>query len=173
MRYSILFALALPLLGMTQEFPKDWLGTYEGDMIVANINQASDTIAVTFECVEVIPDSVWSYTMIFHSERYGVIEKNYNIIAKEKGNRRDFLLDENNGIVMELTYMDATFYGMYEVMETYYVTTFQHRKDGLFYDLFAAPVKNGKTSSTTGENPIEAQSFKPVLHQTVLFKPKS
>lgn len=170
MRYLLALILSFPFTGNAQDFPEDWLGSYEGEMLIANVGRPTDTIRVTFEMGTKIEDSVWSYTMIFYSDKYGTIIKDYQIAAKSKDDHQNFLFDENNGIVMEITLMDGTFYGMYEVMDMMYISTLRYREDGLYYDLFAAPMKDPMVTSTEGEESVEAKSFGPTLHQTALFK---
>ncbi len=155
-----------------QDFPNDWLGSYEGKMLIANAGQPTDTIDVSYEMVTLEKDSVWTYKMTFYSEKYGTIVKDYKIVAKSKENKLNYLLDENNGIVMEMTFMDGTFYGMYEVMDMMYITTMRYtRENAIYYDLFAAPMMNPTITSTIGDAPIEATSYGTILHQTALFKP--
>lgn len=173
MRLTILFICLCSFVAQAQEFPNDWLGSYKGKMIVANPGLKTDTIDVDFEMKTLEVDSVWSYNMIFYSNHYGTIKKDYKIVAKSKANKRNYLLDENNGIVMELTLMDGTFYGMYNVMEMMFISTMRYTDEGnIYYDLFAAPMADPTVTRTTGEESIEATSYGPSLHQTALFIPQ-
>ncbi|GAB5418330.1 MAG: hypothetical protein Crog4KO_15660 [Crocinitomicaceae bacterium] len=162
----------LSVSAIAQDFPEDWLGSYQGEMLIANAGRPTDTIDVTYEMITLEEDSIWTYKMTFYSDKYGTIVKDYKIVAKSKENEFNYLLDENNGIVMEMTLMDGTFYGMYKVMDMMYVTTMRYTEgDAIYYDLFAAPMANPTVTSTEGEEPIEATSYGTILHQTALFKP--
>ena len=155
--------------GISQEFPKDWLGSYKGDMLIANMGRPTDTIPVSYEMVTLEEDSVWSYKMTFFSEKYGTIVKDYKIVATAKDDKNNYLLDENNGIVMEISLMDGTFYGMYDVMDMMFITTMKYTDGNIYYDLFAAPSADPMITATEGEESIEAKSYAPSLHQTALF----
>ncbi|XOV68990.1 MAG: hypothetical protein ACFHU9_07345 [Fluviicola sp.] len=164
----LLFCL-ISFAGISQEFPKDWLGSYKGEMLIANLGRPTDTINVEFNMITLEEDSVWSYKMTFYSEKFGTVVKDYKIVAKSKEDRNNFFLDENNGIVMELSFMDGTFYGMYEVMDMMFITTMKYTDGNIYYDLFAAPMAEPLVTTSEGEEAVEAKSYGPSLHQTALF----
>lgn len=167
---------ALTLLLVTslqaQTFPDDWIGNYAGNMIIGSLGRPNDTIPVEFEFKTLEEDSVWSYAMTYHSERFGTVIKDYKIVAERIGSTQRFVLDENNGIVMELSLMDGTFYGMYEVMDQLFISTMRKTEDGIYFDLFGGSVQNPTvTSAGEGEEKVEATSHRTTFHQTVLLKP--
>lgn len=170
-----LLFLLLPLSSICQEFPQNWEGNYEGDLIIGFANRPNDTVAVEFEMQPIIADSVWSYKTTFNSTRYGVIVKDYLLVRKTANNSTDFILDEQNGILMDMTYMNGTLYGMYEVLGQLYITTGRMINGQLYLDLFAAPMDDPLTTlseddlETAGSDSIEAKSYKPNLHQTALL----
>lgn len=172
MKQLLFLALILSHLSYGQEFPKDWIGSYTGEMILAFEQRPNDTLNVDFIMEEKEEDSLWSYTMIYHSAKYGEITKDYLIRAKTKGDKKHFELDEQNGIIMELTLMNNTLYGMYQVMGDIYSSTMRHNGDNLYFDLYAVPTKNPRTSKLDSDDQeIEAISYKPKLSQSVrLFK---
>ena len=181
MRKLVFLYCLISFGGLSQEFPDDWLGAYKGDMLIANLGRPTDTIPVEFNIVTLEEDSVWSYKMTFYSERFGTIVKDYKIVATSKDDDQNYLLDENNGIVMEITFMDGTFYGMYNVIDMMFINTMRYTEGNIYYDLFAAPMADPMVTSTIveeseelsdgekDEEPIEATSYGPTLHQTALF----
>jgi hypothetical protein len=171
MRFILPLFCLISLSSLAQDFPQDWLGSYKGDMLIANMGRPTDTIPVEFDMQILEEDSIWTYTMTFYSEKYGTIVKDYKIVAKSKANKQEYFLDENNGIVMEMTLMDGTFYGMYEVMDMLYISTIRSTEGSIYYDLFAAPMSSPTITATEGEESIEATSYGTTLHQTALFKP--
>ena len=172
MKSVLVVFIILSKASFAQEFPADWLGSYSGKMLIANLGGSTDTIDADYEISTIEIDSVWSYKMTFYSNQYGTIIKDYRIVAKSKNNNENYFLDENNGIVMELTFMDGTFYGMYEVLDMIFVTSMRYTKEGnIYYDLFASPMSNPTITATKGEESIKATSYTTTLHQTALFKP--
>ena len=170
--FVVLIATTGVLYGQDTEFPNGWIGKYAGDMVIANANRPNDTVAVEFTMKELIKDSLWTDNMHYFSEKWGNIEKNYLIRAVSRENKVDFQLDEQNGIIMELTLMNECFYGMYEVMGMIYTSTLRKHGDQLFFELYAAPLENPTISETeadeNGES-ITVESPKPILTQSVVL----
>lgn len=161
--------------GQKSSFPTNWIGEYTGDMILAFADRPNDTIPVVFEISELETDSIWTYKMTYNSVKYGHIVKDYRIVAASKGTQSNYLLDELNGILMELTLMNDCFYGVYEVMGDLYTTTFRLKDDAFFFELFMAHTENPKVTSTEADEnspAIEAKSMKPALVQSALLKRK-
>ncbi|MEM8568584.1 MAG: hypothetical protein AAGF85_19160 [Bacteroidota bacterium] len=161
------------------EFPTAWIGDYEGEMVIGNIDKPSTTAQVEYSLHEVIEDSVWSHKMTFKSDEYGDVVKDYVIRARKKGDRVNFILDELNGIEMEMSFMDNCLYGLFMLNESSYVTTFRWVSEGsLLWDLHVTAHDTKKVNSVaSGEGEekqiFEVSSYKPALHQTVMFKKKN
>ena len=161
------------LSAQSSTFPASWLGEYSGNMILAFAERPNDTIPVIFEIKELEKDSIWTYKMTYNSAKYGVIVKDYRIVAATKGNQSNYFLDELNGILMELTLMNNCFYGVYEVMGDLYTSTFRLKDDDFFFELFMSHMENPKISYTEANEDtpaIEAKSMKPVLVQSASLK---
>lgn len=158
--------LQTPLFG--QQFPTDFAGNYSGQMIISSTKTDADTVEVNFELREIIPDSCWTYRFTYNSEKYGIIVKDYLLKTKQSGHFQDFILDEQNGILMDMTWLNYCLYGTYEVQENLYVFTLQAFNEDLLSNLFIAPTKTPLTTSTNeGEDRITAHSFKPYMQQSV------
>ena len=165
-----LLSLLIASFSYAQEFPKDWIGNYQGNMILGNANRANDTVPVDFEIKTEIQDSIWTYKMTYHSDLYGEMVKNYRIVATQIGDQKNFLFDEKNGIKMEMTHMNGTFYGMYDVMGSTFISSMRFINEQLLIELISASRKKKfttQTEATEGEKTIVADSYKPMLHQTV------
>lgn len=158
--------------GQNSSFLSNWTGRYSGKMIITFANRPNDTVYVEFIMEELIKDSLWTDQMHYHSEKYGKIKKDYLIRAVGKDNKTDFLLDEQNGIIMELTFMNDCFYGMYEVMGTIYTTTFRKQEDQLIFELFGASNESPTISETLPDengDKVVVTSPKPTLVQSVIL----
>ena len=151
-----------------------WTGNYTGRMVAGTAKRPADTVDVTFTFTPLVADSLWAYTMVFDSERYGVVTKDYYLRAASLGDTVNFQLDERNGIVMDQTLMNDAFYGLYTLLGMTYVTTLRRLPDGtLLWDLFGVPESTRTMTSTPGgdgEEPIEVVGGKATLQQTVYLK---
>jgi hypothetical protein len=172
MKYLLLLLFVPVFVSSSQnEFPESWIGTYSGNMLIANPNVALDTAEIEFEFIELIKDSAWTYKMTFHSKKYGNIVKDYVIRSESEGDKENLILDELNGIYMEMTLLNGTLYGMYEVMGYMYIVSMRKIGDDLLYDLFGGPMEDPLVSSAKeGDQEIEALSHKPNVAQSALLK---
>lgn len=174
LKFVLLVAISLSSgVSSAQNSLNEWMGDYAGDLILGFVNRPNDTIPVKFEFHEIAKDSCWTYRMHYESKKYGNMTKDYVIRVKTIGDNQNYILDELNGIVMELTLLNDCLYGFYEVMESNYVSTIRKVENGLFIELISSSRNYPLISSTieTQEEPgIEAKSFKPILHQSVLLK---
>jgi hypothetical protein len=161
-------------LASQSSFPENWMGDYSGKMTLGYLDRPGDELTVELSIQEVIPDSVWTHKMIYRSERFGDITKDYLIRAQKKGEKQRFVLDEQNGIGMDLSLMGNCFYGFYSVMGTTYINTLRLNDDGtLLFDLFAGDESTKKTDKLDDDGePFEVNSYTIALHQTVLLSKK-
>lgn len=165
--------------GFSQAFPEDWEGDYFGQMILGNIHSPNDTVDVMFNIHEILEDSVWTYKMTYYNERYGKIVKDYIIKRERKGDQVNYILDELDGIEIEMSYMNGCFYNVFEVMDQLYISTMRLADKDIYFELFAASFKETKTStlkeeekSEENKDPVIVNSYKPLLHQSVYLKRK-
>ena len=152
-----------------QSVLESWEGEYEGQMVVGFTGRANDSVDVRFELKPIEADSSWTYRMTYDSQKFGVVVKEYEI--HRVGNSTvDFLLDEQDGIIIEMSLMNNCFYDMFEVMDNLYATTLRKIGDDIHFDLFTSAKK--KATVTTSEedddgNIYEVTSYKPSLHQSI------
>lgn len=175
--FFLLFLLPFMVLHSHAQdaFPQAWIGEYEGRMTIGYADRPNSFANVKYTLREIMKDSVWSHTMAFDSEAYGEVAKDYVIRASQKGDSINFILDELNGIEMEMTFMNGCLYGLFMLNEQSYSTTFRKLgNDTLLWDLYVTPHETKQVDvieSGDEENQIfRVSSFKPSLHQTVVFK---
>ena len=167
----LLLCLCYTFQVVGQQFPSNFAGSYSGTMIINSGNGVSDSLSVEFEFLEQIPDSSWTYKMIFKSPKYGEITKDYLLKSKTKKDTSNYIFDEQNGILMEMTFLNNCLYGMYEVEGQYFISTLRIiDEEQLLYDLIIAPATNPSISTYTGEEKFEVKSYKPTMQQTVYLK---
>lgn len=171
----LLFVL-LTLTSYSQEFPNDWTGFYAGEMIIGFDGRPNDTAQVEFEMLPLEEGKRWSYKMTFKSKQYGDIVKNYETrLIKDSTGREVYVLDELDGILIDVTPMNECTYDMFEVMGQIFSVSMCHDGEGIRYEIFGS-LKEGKRVTNSepdsqGQS-FEVTSYKPILHQTVYLKRK-
>jgi hypothetical protein len=149
---------------------KDWLGVYEGTMKMYALN-SPDTphwvkLVVEIDTTPVVNQWVWrvGYT----SSVYGNVVKDYKLVQPDsfKGTPQ-YWTDENNGILLQNSYFDNTFYNFYTVNGSYYNCVFKRFGDLLFYDIYtAAP----KVVSEYNQEGFEVKSMPVFSSQSAVLK---
>ena len=171
-RFSLFFiALFSSFVLSAQSFPEDWIGTYEGKMVIGFTDRPSDSVAVVFELQTIEKDSSWTYRMTYTSSRYGVIVKDY-IIRRDGNNPANYLLDEQDGILIEMSLMNGCFYDLFEVMDQLYSTTMCMMNGTIRFDLYVSSHSTPLTTNSEVDedgNSYQVKSYKPIQHQTVLL----
>jgi len=155
-----------------QSVLEGWEGDYEGRMVLGYATGYTDSLDVTFEFKSIEKDSSWAYKFVFKSEKFGEVVKGYEI-QRDRNSTTNFVLDEKDGTVVELTWMNGCFYDMYSVMDNFFMSTLCKFGSDLRFDLFMSSAKpSSVTVSEEDEegNTYEVSSYKPTLHQSVILK---
>lgn len=173
LRSLILALLTLPLNAQSS-FPDAWTGTYAGTMLMSSTARPADSVTVEFTLAPLVADSVWQHRFVFKSKRYGDVVKDYRLVRPTAGDTINYLLDEQNGAVMEETFLNDAFYGIYQVGGSFYATVLRRLPDGrLLWDLFGGPTQTKTTvippQDEQGE-PTEVEAMKPSFQQTVYLR---
>ena len=158
------------------QFPETWIGKYSGTMYLNSLETPKDSVIVTLEIVELIKDSSWTYTMGYKSEKFGNILKDYEILKSSKDNKADYLMDEKNGIIIEMTFFDDTFYEFFEVANMIYSTRLSKRQNNIEFEIIGSQNEATKTSLSAPQDEeeftqFEVKSYKPIFAQKVILKP--
>jgi hypothetical protein len=175
---GILLALSVGSLWAQQFDPAEWTGEYSGIMTLNNAGSAPFTLHIDFTFKELKKDSVWTYTMCYNSDRFGEMVKDYRIIKAPDQDPTHFLMDELNGIVMDLTYLNNGFYEFFEIegMDgTIFSTVLKKQGDEIFFEIFGSSNIPERTShlDASDESPaMDIKSYRPTFSQSVLLKKK-
>lgn len=168
----VILLLSLSPSSSAQSPLQEWEGVYEGQMIIGFTDRPNDTLSVNFKLLPIVTDSSWTYVMTFNSKRFGMIVKDYEM-HRDGNSLTNFLLDEKDGIIIEMSLMNDCFYDMFEVMDQIYSSTLRKSGNDLQMDLYTAAKKKALISLSEADeegNTYEVSSYKPTQHQTVVLK---
>jgi hypothetical protein len=171
---SFVFFSSLHVL--CQEFnAQEWIGKYAGIMQLTNTTGMNDEVAVEFEFKEVTKDSVWTYRMCYKSEKYGEMVKDYRIIQPADSLSNNFKLDELDGIIIDMTYFNNTFFSLFEVLGTIHTCSMALENDTIRFEMFGGSLL--QPTSVTSSIPegddnesFKVTSYKPTYQQKVNLK---
>ena len=144
MRFLLISVFVIGIMNsVSAQFPKTWIGKFAGTMTISTLDAPNDSVSVTLEISELKQDSVWTYQMHYFSEKYGKIEKNYQIVRTDNKWQR-FIMDELNGIELQMSYLNDSFYEFFEVEGTLYATTTRMIGNTLLFEIFGTPRNSAK-----------------------------
>ena len=167
MRLTFLFLFVSISSLFSQAFPEGWLGKYSGTMEIIN-GMNKQEVAVEFELLELKKDSTWSYKMTYKTSNQASLVKDY--LLKRSGASWTFLIDEKDGIQIDVRLMGNVFYDFYEANGMFFASRLSKVKKGLFFELMGG-MKSDFRKTTTGISEItEVYSYPPAFVQRVQLK---
>lgn len=176
---SFIFILVFIFNGLSQNkknntFPESWLGTYQGKMQIlwANADKI-DSVDVTFEFSSTQNPQKWTYKITYKSPKYGDMVKDYELIKPDSLANDSYLLDEKDGIFIEVVVMGNTLYSAFSVAESRLVSILRKEGNELFMEIFTSKDKNPLISKNKADKPeevFEVKSFAPFTTQFVRFR---
>lgn len=144
-------------------FPDDYLGIYKGDLNIIT-SAGNESIPMEFHLLSTADSTNYKYKIFYGTERS---ERAYNL--KRTSNPNLFLVDENNGIVLETAYSNRTLYSTYEVMGNLLNCTEVFHDD---YMEFMITMSRKKDTTQTGAPSSALVTNYPisVMQKAVLYK---
>ena len=150
------------------QFPQDFYGVYKGDLHITNA-KGKQTIAMEFHLNKT--DSIGKYQyMLVYVMNGNRQERKYNLLEKDVS-KGEYIVDENNGILLDAKLIDNTIFSMFEVQGNILTTTERFYKDSMDFEITFANKTQQTKSGTTGEDATEVISYPiSVLQKAHLIK---
>jgi len=124
----------------TLQFPDDYFGIYKGDLKIHSIRGVKE-IGMEFHLntTDQIDQYQYMLVYIFDGKRQ---ERKYTLIKKD-ASKGQYLVDENNGVLLDAQLFDNNLYFMFEVEGTIITTTLRFYKNNMNFEITATS-KNKK-----------------------------
>ncbi|WP_452224915.1 hypothetical protein [Lacinutrix chionoecetis] len=165
----ILF-LSFSATAQEKSFPQDFLGIYKGDLEITNA-KGKQTIGMEFHLTGTDSVGIFNYVLIY------VIDgkpspRNYTLktINKEKG---DYVIDENNGILLDAKLIDNTLYNVFEVDNNLLMTTERFFTDYMEFEIIFSGKGKKKVMEGKEDMPMVTSYPVTVTQKAILLKQKS
>lgn len=138
------------------QFPQDFYGIYKGDLQIVNA-RGRQTLQMEFHLNKTDSIGKYQYMLVYimNGERQ---ERKYHLVTKD-ASKGEYLVDENNGILINAKVMDNTIYSMYEVQDNILTTTERFYKDAMDFEITVSHKTQKLATGTIGENAIEVISY--------------
>ncbi|MEX1002214.1 MAG: hypothetical protein WDZ35_08885 [Crocinitomicaceae bacterium] len=157
-----LFCVGLMLSGFSQ-LPKAWMGQYAGELSSINIQGEESTYAMEL-IIEVENDSAYAFTIIYGKDSLKQVRA-YTL--RQIGENR-FMLDENNGIFLNMNLIGDRLFSVFEVEGNFLHLCYRKTKKGIDFELTSsrkAEISGGITHED-GEAIPAVQSYSVLAYQS-------
>ncbi len=138
------------------QFPEDFYGIYKGDLQMTT-SKGNRTIGMEFHLNKTDSIGKYQYMLVYVVEGNRQ-ERKYNLITKD-ASKGEYVVDENNGILLDAKLVDNTIYSMFEVNESIITTTERFYKNAMDFEITFTDKKQKVISGTEGEKPTEVISY--------------
>ena len=124
-------------LEMSYEFPEDWLGIYTGTLQMYRPGTERNLYpAEVILTIAETPDSNrWEWNSVYTSEGREPVEKKYFIVHPDTLGTNQFVMDEDNGILIDQHLYGNTFAGAYTVNDQFFTFSYTKIGEELLYEL--------------------------------------
>lgn len=138
------------------QFPKDFYGIYKGDLHIVNAN-GKQTIGMEFHLNKTDSIGKHQYTLVyvFNGKRQ---ERKYYLKEKDVS-KGEYIVDENNGILLDAKLVDNTLYFMFEVQNNLITTTERFYGDTMDFEITFTDTKKKTVTGTEGEDAVSVTSY--------------
>lgn len=172
--FTSLLIFILTNLDAQSNFPKEWLGTYSGDMYLEYLDGIKDTIPVTFDLLPTDSLNHWTYKMTYNSKKWGTMVKDYEIFWNDSLKSANlFLLDEKDGIYIQEVFMNNRFYSHFEVEGGHFISLLERKGKDLYFEIRCTDGTKGLVSKSEKDaegNTYQVSNYFQYTVQYVLLK---
>lgn len=169
----LVFILCFPITvcAQTEEkviFPDDYFGIYKGTLSITS-SRGPSTYPMEFHLLPSDTIGKYIYTIVY-GEGDMRQERKYTLVTKDAA-MGEFVVDENNGIVLDDKVVGNRMYSLFEVQGTILTTFITFEKDHMIFEIATAQRENSNISTAKNEGQTEVISY-PVttVQRAVLIK---
>lgn len=146
----------------TFDFPKDWLGTWSGELHIYTEKGLQQTIPMSINNQRTSHQDtfIWSITYGPDPEK-GL--RDYRLIAKNP-ERGHYQVDEQNGIILDSYMLGNKLMSSFEVMGNQLTSTYERKSDHILFEIMMMSAQRGVI---TGDTIIRNDTIPPVTSYPV------
>lgn len=156
---SLVLGLLLSTVSFAQtekQFPEDYFGIYKGELKIINPS-GEQSIDMEFHLTSTDTTDSYNYTLVYVVNGEAQ-PRNYTLKVKDRS-KGEFVVDENNGIVLDAKWVGNRLYSMFEVQGNLLTTTETFYDDYMLFEITFASKTSANKSGTEGDNAVEVFSY--------------
>ncbi|PHI19404.1 hypothetical protein CEQ90_12860 [Lewinellaceae bacterium SD302] len=155
-----------------QPFPGGYLGVWEGELKIYAADGLKQSVPMELD-ISPIDDSTFTYTIIYGEDREA--GKRDYLLRKGKEGSNHWVIDEQDGILLDNFYVGGILHGPFIVMGSQLYSQLERRGMHLHYSIASGSSKSFRESGTTTEvkgeeQRIDVEAFKIGSYQMAVLK---
>ncbi len=173
LNFLLIFTMFFTISGHTQtvsepNFPDDFFGIYKGTLNIAS-SRGPSTYPMEFHLLPTDSIGKYHYILIYGDGDMRQ-ERKYTLLTKDAA-KGEYVVDENNGIVLDDKVIGNRMYSLFEVQGTILTTFITFEENHMDFEIVATQRENSKTTFAENEEKTEVISY-PVstIQRAVLIK---
>jgi len=161
-------ATIIPELSFKKEnFPKDWIGDYQGDLQIYSVDSIQMTAKMNLH-VSKKTDSIYNWNVTYNIKgKEDIRAYELQIIDTKKGH---YIIDEKNSIKIDAFYKNKILTSFFKVMNNYIVATYTKENDSIVFEIIMA---SDQKTKITGNTKFEGEDIPKVITYFVKGRQKA
>ena len=163
----LVLLICFSVQGQDNIFPDDYVGVYKGDLVIMNEN-GQQNVAMEFHLKATDSIHIFDYKLVYASGSKPM-EKEYKLIIKDRS-KGEFIVDENNGILLNANYFNNTLYSVFQVRNSLITTTETFYEDRMEFKIVFSNMSDNVIVDGE-ENTVQVTNYPvSVIQKAVLIK---
>lgn len=165
--FSVFFVCSAVSQEKSAQFPDDFFGKYAGTLAISSEN-SNQNIPMEFHLMPTDSVGTYTYTLIYgEGTTKQVRDYTLRVENEEKGT---YVVDENNGIILDDKVIGNRMYALFEVNGTILTTFITFESEHMVFEIVASPKERKRLSYTTDERKTEVISYPITTVQRAVLK---
>lgn len=155
------------------KFPEDWVGLYKGDLQwFAGKNSILVPISIEIKAIDSLENTYLWRSTYDSTERFPMVVKDYILVHPDTLPEGHFLIDEKNGIYLDMILIDNSFYSCFEVNKTLLLSIDRLNADGsIYHEIISSHLSGARESGATSDDSyFGVKSYSRVGTQKAILK---
>lgn len=148
MRYFLFISIFFfSILVFSQSnFPKSWVGNYEGNLEIYTVDSIAMNIKMQLDILPTEKDSVFQWIIMYNiKDKKDIRSYELKIVDAKAGH---YQIDEKNSIIIDAYFKNEIFTSFFKVNEIFILATYTMKEEGeIVFEIISAKTK---AISTTG-----------------------
>jgi hypothetical protein len=152
---------------LMSQFPEDLFGIYTGNLHISS-EKGNQTLPMEFHLVATDSVGKYTYTLVYGEGETKQI-RDYILLEKDK-EKGLYVVDENNGILLDVRVLKNKMYTLFEVNNTLLTTFITFEEKHLVFEIIATPTVNKRITHANDEAKTEVISYPIATIQRAVLK---